>query len=131
MKALITGFTMSALLLSACTKEPGEGGKALIRGTVLMQQINNNTGQPTGDPYPAQEQRVYIVYGDHDFYDDDTRTGPDGLYEFRWMRKGTYSIFTYSECPTCQGGQEVKKLSVEIGDKKEELQVSTITVANW
>lgn len=131
MKALITGFAMSVVLLSACSKEPGEGGKALIKGTILRQDINNNTGQPTGDPYPAQEYKVYIIYGDGTFYDDDVDTGPAGEYEFRWMRKGSYTIFAYSECPTCDGGQEAKKVTVEVSDKKEELQVPTITVANW
>jgi hypothetical protein len=119
------------LLLSGCTKEPGEGGKALIRGTILQQDINNNTGQPTGDPYPAQEQKVYIIYGDNDYFDDDIDTDPEGNYEFRWLRKGSYTLFVYSECPTCAGGQEVKRVTVEIGDKKEVLEVPTITIANW
>jgi len=127
----MTLLAMGALLMSGCTKEPGEGGRALIRGTVLMQDINNNTGQPTGDPYPAQEYKVYIIYGDGDFYDDDVDTGPDGEYEFRWLRKGTYTIFAYSEtCNNCNE-LEVIRTTVEIGDRKEVLDVPTITVASW
>lgn len=122
---------LAALLLSSCTKEPGEGGKALIRGTILEQEINNNTGQPTGDPYPAQEYTVYIIYGDNDYFDDDIDTGPNGEYEFRWMRKGSYTLFVYSECPTCDGGQEVKRVTVEVSDKKEVVDVPTITIEKW
>jgi hypothetical protein len=131
MKASHLGLAGALLLLAGCTKEPGEGGKALIRGTVLMQDINVNTGQPSGDPYPAQEQRVYIVYGDHEFYDDDVDTGPDGAYEFRWLRKGSYTVFVYSE--TCDGCNEleVKKTTVEINERKEVVDVPTITVQNW
>lgn len=131
MKVSTALLALGVFFLAGCTKEPGEGGKALIRGTVLEQPINNNTGQPSGDPYPALEQRVYIRYGDHDFQDDDTRTGPDGLYEFRWLRKGSYTLFIYSECPTCPGGQEVKSATVEITDRDQVLQVPTLTAANW
>jgi hypothetical protein len=133
MRALIVWmcFGVSSLLMTGCAKEPGEGGKALIRGTVLMQDINNNTGQPTGAPYPAQEQKVYIVYGDGEFYDDDVDTGPAGEYEFRWLQKGTYRIFVYSEtCATCN---ELDALSatVEIDDRKQVKDMPTFTVANW
>ena len=55
---------------------------AEIRGSVYVVEYDDNTGQPTGDEYFAPEARVYIVYGDHDFHDDDVRTGPDGLFVF-------------------------------------------------
>lgn len=130
MKAAFAGL-LSIALLAGCSKEPGEGGRALITGTVLRQDINNNTGQPTGDPYPAQEEKVYIVYGDNTFYDDDLDTDPDGKFEFRWLRKGSYTIFVYSECPTCDAGTEVKRVTVEVNDRKDVVQVPTITIANW
>ena len=69
------------LLFCGCSKEPGEGGKALIRGTVYAVEYNDNTGQPTGNEFYVPEYRVYIRYGDGDFYDDDTRTGPNGEFE--------------------------------------------------
>ena len=84
MRALLPLSVCLGLLLSACKKEPGEGGKAEIRGYVFRQEINSGTGQNVGDPYPFPETRVYIVYGDHDFYDNDVRTGPDGLFVFSW-----------------------------------------------
>ncbi|MBK6892990.1 MAG: hypothetical protein IPH00_07610 [Flavobacteriales bacterium] len=56
-----------------------------------MRQDVNGAGNPQGDPYPYQDTRVYIVYGDHEFQDDDVRTGPDGQFAFRWLRKGTYT----------------------------------------
>lgn len=131
MKHLLPLLLLILLLGPSCKKEEGEGGLANIRGVVLRQDINNNTGQPQGDPYPYQETRVYIVYGDHDVYDDDVRTGPDGQYGFSWLRKGNYTIYTYSECDNCPGGQEVVERAVTIGDKKETVTVPTITVDNW
>lgn len=117
------------LLSSACNKEPGEGGRAEIRGNVYEQRYFG-TGNPDGDPQPLPDHRVYIIYGDGDFYDDDLRTGPNGLFVFRWLRKGDYRIYVVSEC---QGSGCTKILSrdVTISDKKEVVNVGSFTVENW
>jgi hypothetical protein len=137
MMRTLSTVALTALLplLSGCAKEPGVGGKAEIRGYVLRQDINNNTGQPIGDPYPYPEARVYVVYGDHDFYDDDIRTGPDGLFVFSWLRKGDYKVYTYGECdplsPDCSSGVVAVSRSVQISDKSEVVTVPTLTANNW
>ncbi len=130
MRKLTAILACLALLLgTACQKEPGEGGKAEIRGVVLRQDVNA-AGNPIGDPYPYQETRVYIAYGNHDFHDDDIRTGPDGQYVFRWLRKGDYTVFTYGEC-NCPGKSEVVSRRVHISGKKDVVHVETITVLNY
>ena len=131
----IISIALSSLLfiglLGGCKKEEGIGGKAEIRGKVYAVEYDNNTGNPTGDEYYVPEARVYIVYGDHEFYDDDTRTGPDGLYKFSWLRKGSYTIFVYSECPTCNGEFEVVSKTVEVKDKKDVVDVPTLNIEVW
>jgi len=132
MRAVLPILLASLTLLSACSKEPGEGGKALVRGQVYAVGYNDNTGQPTGDAYYIPEYRVYIRYGDGSFYDDDTRTGPSGEYEFRWLRPGSYTIFTYSECPNdCESGVELVSRTVEIGGNRDAVDVPLITVEVW
>lgn len=84
------------VLLSGCKKEPGPGGLAQIRGTVMRQNINNATQQPEGAPYAFPEAKVYIRYGDHDYFDDKTDTNPNGLFTFSWLRTGSYTVFVYS-----------------------------------
>lgn len=127
-------FLLSAILLltTACKKEPGEGGRAEIRGMVLRQDVNA-VGNPLGAPYPYQETRVYIVYGDHDFYDDDVRTGPDGKFVFRWLRKGDYTVYTYGECrgQGCLGNSVAVIQKVSIDGKKDVVTVPTIIVNNF
>lgn len=118
------------LTLAGCQKEPGEGGKAEIRGVVMRQDVNA-AGNPIGDSYPFQDTRVFIVYGDHDFHDDDVRTGPDGKYVFRWLRKGDYTVFTYGECRNCPGNSEVVSQKVTISGRKDVVTVPTITVKNF
>jgi hypothetical protein len=135
MRVLTLLIGAAALLLAGCKKEPGEGGKAEIRGYVLRQDINNNTGQPQGDPYPYPEARVYICYGDHDFYDDDVRTGPDGLFVFSWLREGDYRVYTYGECDPdpddCPSGLVSVERTVTIKEKSEVLTVPTMIADNW
>lgn len=120
---------IAAALLYGCTKEAGDGGKAEITGTVMRQNVNA-AGAAMGDPYPYQEARVYIVYGDHDTYDDDTRTGPDGKYSFRWLRKGDYTVYTFGEC-NCPGNSVAITRAVSIDGKKDVVTVPLITADNY
>lgn len=129
MRTTLYGLLALSLVASSCKKEPGEGGKAEIRGVVMRQDVNA-LGNPIGAPYPFQESRVYIIYGDNDFYDDDVRTGPAGEYVFSWLRKGDYRIYTFGECD-CPGGSIAITRAVSIGDKKDVVTVPTITVDNF
>jgi hypothetical protein len=134
MKVIPACLLATAIVLStACQKEPGEGGKAEIHGTVFQQEYNENTGQAIGTPVPIAEQRVYIVYGDGEYFDDDTRTGPDGKFRFPWLRKGDYKVYTFSECRenTCPGDMYAITLLTEIGDRKEVVELPLITVEWW
>jgi hypothetical protein len=124
-------FLLLAILLLSCNKEPGVGGKAQLLGAVYEQRYNANTGLPTGDPYPLAEQRVYIIYGDGQYADDDVRTGPDGAFRFPWLRKGDYTIYTISECRTCPSGTKGIYRNVSIDGRKEVVSVDRITVENY
>ena len=66
--------------------------------------------------YYIQDENVYIIYGDDStqVYDDDFETSWDGSYEFDYLRKGNYILFTYSKCDTCLSGPRPIFWSVEI-----------------
>lgn len=133
MKLFIVPALLSCTLLVGCSKDPGEGGKAEIRGRV-MEQRYNSIGQASGDPYPVAEQNVYIIYGDASegqFPDENVDTAPDGTFRFKWLRKGSYTIYTMSECNTCASGEQGVFRSTEIGDKKEVVQVGDLLIANY
>ncbi len=125
------GVVLLGLALTACNKEPGEGGKAEIRGTVYEQRYGVTSGNPQGDPYPIAEQRVYIVYGDNDYADDDTRTGPNGEFRFAWLRKGSYKIYVISECDDYTNCTEAIYRTAEVGERKEVVNVDRITIRNY
>ncbi|MBP7514920.1 MAG: hypothetical protein KA791_10255 [Flavobacteriales bacterium] len=136
MRVLLPLLAGLVLLLSACKKEPGEGGKSEVRGYVYEQAFNDGTCQPIGTAFPVIDARVYIMYGDHDFYDDDVRTGPDGLFAFSWLREGDYRIYAVSECRAncetgCMGEQKAVFASASVDGKDEVTNLGILTVKNY
>lgn len=129
MRSSLVALIVTAPLLNACSKEPGEGGRGEIRGLVYEQRYNSSN--PVGDPYPIAEQRVYIVYGDGTYADDDTRTGPNGEFRFPWLRKGDYRIYVISECNAYTGCTEGIWVNTEITGRKDVVNVGTLTIRNY
>jgi hypothetical protein len=124
-------FTISLLFLFAsCKKSEGKGGGAVIKGFVKEQRLNN-FGTVIAE-YPLMNERVYIIYGENsNFQDDDVRTSYDGSFEFRYLLKGKYRVFTYGECKSCPSGDSVIIRTVEITSKKQIVDLDTIFVRNY
>lgn len=131
MRSFVAAIGIATLVLSACNKEPGEGGLAEIRGRVMEQRYSANTGQAVGQPYALAEQRVYIIYGDGTYHDDDVRSGSDGSFRFRQLRKGAYTVYTMSECNTYNGCTFAVTLRTDISDRRQIVLLPDMTVQNW
>lgn len=118
-------------LFVSCKKPPGEGGKASIRGTVWAEEWNGNLTIKNGD-YAAYDEDVYIIYGDDVSYSDKTKTNYNGEFEFKYLRKGKYKIYVYSESkvypPVSLAGKVSIVVDVEIKDKKEVKTMDKITI---
>lgn len=113
-------MVLAGLAWAGCSKEPGVGGKAEIRGRVLEQPVTAS-GNPIGDPYPVIGENVYIIHGgttDGAFPDDDVDTGPNGEFRFPWLRRGTYTVYAIGDCNECPGGQIAVTRTVDIGERK-------------
>ncbi|HDR67522.1 MAG TPA: hypothetical protein ENN61_00570 [Bacteroidaceae bacterium] len=85
-----------------------DDGDATIRGVVKLINYKNESQWPNlviKDISFAQEQEVYLIYGNHTFYDERIRTQYDGTFEFNNLIPGDYKIFLYSEDVT--GGTEM------------------------
>jgi len=126
----ITFISFLILLVSAfsaCNREEGKGGTSIVQGYIykvvhnddsyLFDDNNNDTIPATGgnsgvvvkhiisgDTIPAAKTDVYIVYGNKHFYGDDVEAAPDGFYQFKYLTKGNYKIFAYSELA---GGEKI------------------------
>jgi hypothetical protein len=85
-----------AINLISCTKDEGVGGKATIRGKVVVQDYNDDFSMLLSE-YNAAEEDVYIIYGNDRTFGDQVETNYDGTFEFDYLLPGDYSIFIYSE----------------------------------
>ena len=77
-------------------------GFAVISGRVMMinylsAAIPPYTDDDIKDIVPAQDYEVYLIYGDHEGYDERVRTDYYGYFEFTDLIKGNYRIYTFTE----------------------------------
>lgn len=115
---LISMLAISSLLvLSSCKKEPGEGGLATIQGKLYAYEYNNY-GDVIDSGYVAGE-RVYISYGNDGNADDDVRTSYDGSFQFEWLQKGEYAVWSISRCDSCPLSQTYTKQVITIDERRE------------
>ncbi len=119
---------ISILVFSAstsCKKVEGTGGGATIKG-IIQEQKYNALGNVIAE-YPGSDLDVYLIYGTSDqFYDDDVKTSYDGSFVFKYLQKGTYTIFVYEDDATQPSGKNVVKQTFEITEKGQEVDLGTI-----
>jgi hypothetical protein len=107
------------ILITACSKEAGEGGLASIRGKVWVKDYDDSFTL-LRDEYYAQDEEVFIIYGDDVSVGERVRTSYDGWYEFQYLRPGTYTVFCYSDDSTLQTLAKIPVLQeVEIQGRKD------------
>jgi hypothetical protein len=120
-------FVTLGILISSCSKFEGEGGSSTIKG-VIKEQRFNSLGNLISE-YPIADQDVYIIYGNEStFYDDDIKTSYDGSFEFRYLKKGNYTVFVYEDCSTCPSGVKEVKIPVEITKNNQIVDLDTINI---
>jgi hypothetical protein len=118
---LIIISVLGSVLLLSCKKGPGEGGRTSIVGKVWAEEwddISYTVHYDSLDHWAADED-VFIIYGDDVSFGDRIRTGPDGVFEFKYLREGDYTIYVYSEAPqnSSAGGKVAISKHVSIPSK--------------
>jgi len=127
-----TFIILSLLFISfllACTKGPGTGGRATIKGKVYTH--NYNSSFVLQDSGYLGAQKVYIKYGDQVGIGNDVDTDNEGIYVFPYLRKGTYTIYTYSK--TFQNNQldSVVIQTITIADRKETVKLPDFEIITF
>lgn len=127
----IFALCLVTFMLSACEKDPGEGGSATVKGVVIVRDLDSDGNLK--DEYGAQDERVFMIYGDNSIYDDDTRTHYDGSFQFKYLYKGEYTIYVYTkcdedeeDCPTSE--QKPVMTTFEITEKGQTFDLDTIYI---
>jgi hypothetical protein len=110
----------------SCELTPGEGGTSNITGKVYVKEINGS-GIVTAE-YFATDENVYILYDADSIYDESTSTSYNGEYQFVFLRKGTYRIFSYSDVSAVSSEQIPVMVEVEITENKQHVEAPLITI---
>jgi len=141
LKKIISIATLSAIVIGvACKKTAGEGGTSSVKGSIYTKNYNSNFSTLLGQ-YPGADVDVYIIYGDDATYGDRTKSGPDGIFEFKYLRKGKYKIYVYSKDSVATVGPPYSKTNpnvnapdmavfkdAEITKRKETVDVGTLNI---
>lgn len=118
---------MCAMIFSSCEKNEGTGGHSTIKGKVYKINVypeiiksSDGTYKFRQDTIPAADEDVYIIYGgdQEDFYGDDISTDKEGKYSFKYLVKGNYVVYAYSDYGSA--GKKAITKSVYVGNKKTE-----------
>ena len=120
-----------SVFYNSCAKSEGTGGQAVIKGKVIVENIN-----VLGDTlatYDAQDQDVFIIYGNtNNTHNDNTETSYDGTFEFKFLNTGEYTIFTYSDCIDCPKGRDSLIMqNISISEREEIIEIANIHIANF
>lgn len=115
-------------LLPGCEKEPGTGGKSTLYGKLLVKDYNA-TFTVLNEVYYGPGFWVYIVYGDGRDYSDRVQTGPDGTWEFRYLRPGNYTVYALSKDSTLSTNALIPVLrEVDIPSGRQEIEVPDLVI---
>lgn len=128
MKHYVSKFALIFLIAItfSCEKGPGEGGNSSITGYVHVTDYNATFIFIQGE-YDGADEDVYIIYGDDISYGERLRTGPDGRFEFKYLREGDYTVYVYSKDSTLAGKHPVSK-SIKITKKKQTVDAGTFEI---
>lgn len=118
-------------LFATCKKGPGEGGRAFIKGKLF---IKNYTAPPCPcslqDEYYAQDENVFIVYGDEPGVGKSVKTSYDGSFQFEYLRKGKYKVYALSDDTSSTINSKTVEVlvNVEIKDATETVNLPDIVI---
>ena len=115
------------LAIQSCTKGPGDGGRASIKGTVFARNYSNSF--VVTDSGLIGGQKVYIKYGDEPGISDDTDTDQNGEFYFNFLREGKYTLIVYSKQLVNNTLDSAVVTQVEITSRNQALVVPQINIS--
>ncbi|HBW86121.1 MAG TPA: hypothetical protein DEF82_05100 [Crocinitomicaceae bacterium] len=130
---LISILIFSFFLFQSCRKEPGIGGDAKIYGKVYYKHYNSTFTTLINEGY-LSDTYVYIVYGDDVNYGQRIKTNYKGEFEFNYLYRGKYTIYTYSidSLALVSGQLPISEKAViqtiEISDRREQRNLDDLIV---
>jgi hypothetical protein len=113
------------------TTKSWNDGHATIKGKVMVLNYKNESKWPNlilKNIHPAQEQDIYLTYGNAPFYTERIRTQDDGTFYFNKLIRGNYRIFLYSDDVTEVLDKVVVEFKETIETDNQEIDLGEITI---
>ena len=130
MKTITFALFASAMLFLfvSCDKEEGPGGLAKITGSVMVKNYNSDFTKFTTSW--AQDEKVFLMYGNDTIHSDKTETSYNGNFMFEYLREGDYTLFVYSEDSTKKDPSALVPVivNISISGKDAEVKLPVITI---
>lgn len=123
-----------AFLAVSCKKTSGPGGTLKIAGKIWVEDYNtlNNSADiyTLKGEYPGVDEDVYIIYGNDVSYGSKVKSGPDGRFEFPYLRAGDYKIYLQSRdtTRTSISASKTVETSISISGKKKTFDAGTLVI---
>lgn len=140
--SFVSILVVSIVLLFACKKEEGQGGRATIKGKVYAEYWDKTYSLKADSGY-APDRDIYIIYGNSTSYGDRLKTSFDGSYEFKYLQKGNYKIYAYTRdssgraesistgSPNYLFNPDIAVIkTIEITERKQVIEVDDIKILN-
>lgn len=101
-----------------------------VNSPFLIDVEQQGSGGTTGSQkyLPVADERVFLIYGDEDFYSEDVRTDVNGNYQFRNLQRGSYTVYVFSEDSGGSSAVTSKSTSLEIKKNKEAADAGEIQI---
>jgi hypothetical protein len=126
MKKIAFLFILATIFYS-CNKVEGEGGTSSIKGTLRINDVNG-LGE-LQSTYMGADEDVFIIYGSgNTTQNDKATTSFDGTYRFDNLMEGSYKVYAYSKCTSCESGTEEVLVDVVISDKNQVITAAEILI---
>ena len=126
-----------AFVAVSCKKPAGPGGTDKITGTIWVKDFNTlnspfDSYYIKGE-YPGADEDVFIIYGDDISYGDKVRSGPDGKFEFPYLRAGDYKVYMQSKDTTRNSvfygsGTKTLDTTITISGKRKTIDLGTFVI---
>jgi hypothetical protein len=123
---LVLAVLFIAISFYSCSKEEGYGGLGKISGKVYAYDITS-AGNIRAQGYLG-DTKVYISKHNNPTYFDDVNTSYDGSFEFKFLNKGSYDLWVYSDCDTCIWKQKYEIKAVDISTKKQSVTIEDFKI---
>ncbi|OFZ41247.1 MAG: hypothetical protein A3D92_23435 [Bacteroidetes bacterium RIFCSPHIGHO2_02_FULL_44_7] len=127
-------FSINNDVVSLTNKVLGEVTDAdEISSSILVDISNQGKSSVSGGSSYVEgamvEERVYLIYGDDDFYSETVRTDENGNYQFKDLNRGDYRVYTFTDDTLNPMGMKKRvEVSAVIDDKKQIVQAPSLFV---